>query len=218
MVAEHLRAVKPLGQVMEIPAQRIWHGLRLVVVVEAGEVAPAAIAAHLDQPRAELDPKEEPSEQHDEREERCHARGAEEDREEPGLAQERFPAERVEGLADVHDREIERPERRPPRHRERERKKVGRADDRARGKGEPGPRDREKDSIGVTDVEEARRATERDRTNEIGNGEQPVLAEEGTELVDRDQERDEIDRGERTLKDEAGQPVVRCAEPVHRRG
>ena len=89
---------------VEIPAERIRHRLRLVVVVETREVAPAAIAAHLDQPRAELHAEEQPAKQDDEGEGRSGARVAEEDREEAGLAQQRFPAERVERLTDVDDR------------------------------------------------------------------------------------------------------------------
>src|SRR5439155_2939934 len=53
VIAEHLKAVERFRQVMEIPRERVGHGLRLVVVVQAREVAPAAITAHLDEPRAE---------------------------------------------------------------------------------------------------------------------------------------------------------------------
>ena len=41
MVARHLHPMQRLGQVMEEPAQRPRHRLRLVVVVQAGEIAPA---------------------------------------------------------------------------------------------------------------------------------------------------------------------------------
>src|SRR5205823_13622408 len=106
VIAEHLKAVERFRQVMEIPRERVGHGLRLVVVVQAREVAPAAITAHLDEPRAELDAECKPAEQIHDGDRRCELRVAEEEREEPGLAQQALPAERVEGLTDVHDAEV----------------------------------------------------------------------------------------------------------------
>src|SRR2546430_301997 len=85
-----------MRQVMEIPRERVGHGLRLVVVVQARELAPAAIATHLDEPRAELDAERQPAEQVDDRDGRCDLGVPEEDREETGLAQQALPAERVE--------------------------------------------------------------------------------------------------------------------------
>ena len=45
MVARHLHTMERLGQVMEEPAQRPRHRLCLVVVVQAGQIAPARVAA-----------------------------------------------------------------------------------------------------------------------------------------------------------------------------
>jgi hypothetical protein len=83
--------------------------------VHAGEVAPAAIAAELDQAGAELDPERQPAEQQEGRPRRRDLAVPEEDREEAGLQEERLPAERVEGLADVRDRLVEDPEQEPGR-------------------------------------------------------------------------------------------------------
>jgi hypothetical protein len=57
-VAErHARALCEPRKGVEVRTQRARHRLRLVVVVEAGEVAPAAVVPELDQSRAELDAK-----------------------------------------------------------------------------------------------------------------------------------------------------------------
>src|SRR5437899_12169775 len=101
MVAEDLGPMERVRKVVEVPAQRVRHRLGLVVVVEAGEIAPAGVAAHLDEARAELEPEHEPAREVDERERGGGPGRAEEDREEPRLEEERFPAEAVEGPADI---------------------------------------------------------------------------------------------------------------------
>ena len=105
----HLDSVQRLGQAVEEPAQRSGHRLRLVVVVQAGQVAPARVAAHLDQPRAELDPEQQPAGHPERQHRRRDPVVAEEDQQEAGLQQQRLPAERVPGLPDVDDRQVERP-------------------------------------------------------------------------------------------------------------
>src|SRR5436309_265644 len=50
---------------MEPPAHRIRNRLRLVVIIEAGQVAPAGVTSDFDQPRPEHDPKRQPAEQPD---------------------------------------------------------------------------------------------------------------------------------------------------------
>ena len=88
MIAEHLDPMQTLWKVMEVPAERVRHRLRFMVVVEARQVAPALVAPHLDQPRAELDAEEKPAHQDDEAELRSRRDRAEEDREEPGLEEQ----------------------------------------------------------------------------------------------------------------------------------
>ena len=61
MIAQDLNPVQGPGQVVKEPAQRIRHRLRLVVVIEAAQIAPAWIAPDLDQAGAELDAEEEPA-------------------------------------------------------------------------------------------------------------------------------------------------------------
>jgi hypothetical protein len=61
MIARHFDPMQRPGQVMEEPTQWSRHRLRLVVVVQACQVAPAWVAAKLDQARAELDPEDQPA-------------------------------------------------------------------------------------------------------------------------------------------------------------
>src|SRR5207249_7350223 len=110
----------------------------------------------------------------DEAELRSRRDRAEEDREEPGLEEQRLPTEGVEGLADVHDREVEDPEEREYDHR-REREGVqrsieepGHRDERHR---DPGPGDEQELAVRIADeMKERRRGAERDRANELRRG------------------------------------------------
>ena len=54
-------AMKPRRRLKEEPAQQVGNGLGLVVVHEARQIAPARIAADLDQARAEHHAKQEPA-------------------------------------------------------------------------------------------------------------------------------------------------------------
>src|SRR2546430_6843270 len=90
---------------VEIPGERVRHRLSLVVVVEAGQVAPAAVAAHLDQPGAELDAEQEPTYQHDEAELRSGRGGGGGESGGGGLQKEGVPTEGGESLADADARE-----------------------------------------------------------------------------------------------------------------
>src|SRR5439155_14155349 len=120
-----LDPVERLGEVMKEPAQRIRHRLRLVVVIEACEVPPAAIAAQLDQTGAELDPENYPAKEQDQRPRGNCGTGAEEDGEKACLQEQRLPPERVEDLTDIDDRLVERPEREPDRNRDPRRRNGG---------------------------------------------------------------------------------------------
>ena len=68
MVKAHFEAMRPWRGVVQEPTGRIGHRLRLVVVIEAGVVVPARVAAHLDQARAEhqaeFEPAQEPHHKH----------------------------------------------------------------------------------------------------------------------------------------------------------
>src|SRR5438445_12080301 len=56
---------------MQISADRIWDGLRFVVIEHASEIAPAGVAAHLDQAGADHDAKSEPAEKPDDQDRRA---------------------------------------------------------------------------------------------------------------------------------------------------
>jgi hypothetical protein len=75
-------------QVMEIPAQRVRHGLGFVVVVHGGEIAPARVAAQLDQPGTELDTECQPAEGEDDQQGRRNLAIAQEDGQETRLQQQ----------------------------------------------------------------------------------------------------------------------------------
>ena len=116
VIAQHFQPVDRLRQMVEVPAQRVGHGLGLVVVVQARQIAPAGVVADLDQSGSELDAEQQPAQQPQHRRWRCCAGWAEEDRHEAGFEQQRLPAEGVERLADVDDRQIQRPQGQPGQH------------------------------------------------------------------------------------------------------
>src|SRR3989442_15049067 len=98
VVEEYARLVEPARHEVEPAAERVRDRLGLVVVVEAGEVAPARVAAQLDQPCAEHDAEDEPAQApHDGRwrrqalERAPVEEGAEEDGEEAGLEELDLP-------------------------------------------------------------------------------------------------------------------------------
>ena len=78
-----------------------------MVVVHAGEVAPALVAPQLDQAGPEFESERQPPRQEDDEERRPDLAIAQKDRQEPSLAQKRFPAEGIEVLADIDDRQVE---------------------------------------------------------------------------------------------------------------
>src|SRR3954463_6029719 len=92
---------------MEVPAERVGEGLRFVVIVETGEVAPAGIVAKFYESGTHLCAEEHPAKDDDGNDRRPGVRRAEEDGEESGFEEHGFPAEAEEVLADVDDGEIE---------------------------------------------------------------------------------------------------------------
>ena len=87
------------------------------MIVKAGEIAPARIAAQFDQPSANHDAKAEPAKKPDDKERRRSFRkwprikqGTEENRQESRLEQLSFPTVAVPNLTDVHDGHVHRPE------------------------------------------------------------------------------------------------------------
>src|SRR5579863_8705677 len=92
---------------MEVITERVRHWLGFIVVVQAGEIAPAGIAAKLDQSCAKHDAEEQPPEQPDGDCLGNETGPAQEDREKTGFEKNGFPAETVECLADVYERQID---------------------------------------------------------------------------------------------------------------
>ena len=124
-------------QVVEEPAEGARQRLGLVVVVEAGEVTPAAVAAQLDQPGPELDPEQQPAVQPQHQGGRGGPGRAQEHRQEAGFQQQGLPAEAVEGLADVDHRQVQRPQGEPGGGRHPGRPLLGQPEQ--GGAGQPGP-------------------------------------------------------------------------------
>src|SRR5438034_9828430 len=104
---------------MQIATDRTGNGLRLVVIVKAGKIAPARVAAQFDQACANHDPKSKPTEKPD-NQNRWPAlwkwppieQRAKKDRQEPSLKQLNLPAVSVPDLSDVNDRHVHRPKHR----------------------------------------------------------------------------------------------------------
>jgi hypothetical protein len=208
VVGQRLGPVQGPRQVVEEPAQGAGQRLGLVVVVEAGEVTPAAVAAQLDQPGPELDPEQQPAVQPQHQGGRGGPGRPEEDGQEPGLQQQRLPPEAVERLADVDHREVEAPEGQPDQHRHPGRPLLGQAGQGRRGQRHPRPGDHRQEPVRVVEVEEARRPAGRDGGQEPRRRQQAPLPQQRPELVGRDQEGDQVDGGQPPLEEEAAQPVV----------
>src|SRR6476660_6746086 len=117
MIPSRPELVKPMRRKVQIPAD--WTGDRLgfVVIIKAGKIAPARIAAQLDQPCSNHDAKTKPAKKPD-YEERWPAfrewptieQWTKENREKAGLEQLCFPSVAIPNLPDVNDGHIHRPE------------------------------------------------------------------------------------------------------------
>ncbi len=161
VVEENAAGVHPARHEMERPAERIGDRLGLVVVDETREVAPARVAAQLDESGAEHDAKDQPAEQPDHGERRWPPREgtsvderAEEDREKAGLDELDLPAVAVPVLSDVDEREIEHPQ---DRHQDR----VCEAEEQRQRERDAEPGARDQHGIGDVEPEDARLGEER---------------------------------------------------------
>src|SRR5205814_7723759 len=117
MVPGRAEFVEPMRREMQIPANRTRDGLGFIVIVKAGQIAPAWIAAQLDKASTNHDAKTKPANKPDHQDRRPTFRKrttieqrAEKDRQEPSLEQLRFPAVPVPNLPDVNDGHVHRPE------------------------------------------------------------------------------------------------------------
>src|SRR6266516_3791021 len=98
MVPCRLKFVKPMRRKMQIATDWARDWLRLVVIIKTGEIAPAWIAAQLNQTGANHDPKPQPAK--------------EPDGQESSLEELDLPAVAVPDLADMNDRHVHRPKHR----------------------------------------------------------------------------------------------------------
>src|SRR3954471_1455156 len=159
-------------------------------------MAPAAIGAHPDGAGGERESEEEPAEEPHERRRYRARRRTEEGGEKPRFEEERLPAECVEGLPHVDDREIERPEQEPDREGERRRQPVRNSGDYRQRKHDPGDGHRDQQAIRITEMEQARRLLEAHASEELCDREETVLPEERAELLEHHHEGDEVDEAE----------------------
>ncbi len=201
---------------VEEPAQRSRHRLRLVVEVQTCQFAPAGVPAHLDQSGPEFHAEEHPAQQPQHQHRRPGPRIAEEHGEEPHLQQQRLPAEGVPGLPHVHDGEVEQPQQGPHRHRGTQRHLVPGPGGQRGGQRRPGPRAAREEPVGIAQLEQARGAPEGHVPDVARHGQHAVRPDQGAELQGRPDEGDEIDTGQGPLEDQPGEPVSGRGEPVHR--
>src|SRR6266550_4495158 len=110
---------KPVGREMQIATDRAGDWLRFVMIVKARQIAPAGVAAQLDQTGSDHDAKPEPAKKPENKDRRTASREwapidqwAEKDRQKPGLEQLNLPAVTVPDLANVDNRHVHRPENR----------------------------------------------------------------------------------------------------------
>src|SRR5438477_6065930 len=117
MIPGRAEFVEPMRREMQISANRTWDRLRFIVIIKTGKIAPAGIAAQLDQAGTNHDAKTKPPEEPD-HEQRWPAfrkrptieQRTKKDREEPGFEQLRLPTIAVPNLPDVDDGHVHRPE------------------------------------------------------------------------------------------------------------
>src|SRR4029077_20866466 len=119
MVPSCLDLMKPMGREMQIAAKRVRDRLRFIVIVKAGEIAPARVATQFDEAGPDHDAKTEPAKKPDDKQRRTAFRKwpaieqrAKKYRQGPSLEQLNFPAVAVPNLADVDNRHVHHPQNR----------------------------------------------------------------------------------------------------------
>jgi hypothetical protein len=119
MIPRCLNLMEPMRREMQVAADRVRDRLRLVVVVETGQIAPARVAAQFDETSADHDAKAKPAKKPDHQNRRGSFRKwsrikqrTKKDGQESRLEQLVFPTVAVPNLANVDDRHVDRPENR----------------------------------------------------------------------------------------------------------
>src|SRR5947209_9432091 len=184
---------------MEVPAQRVRHGLRFVEIVEAGEIAPTGIAAQLDESSPEHDPEQQPAKEPNGNLLRDYSRAAEKHREEACFEQNRFPSEAVECLPDIHERKVEEIDGQPNTDREPGVAGGDPGDDEA-GKYDSYPSRNCKCQIAGRPEEQAWRLAKRHLFDKQRHGKQSPFPEQRFELIQGDNEGDQADEADAALE------------------
>src|SRR5262249_1188023 len=117
MIPSRSEFVEPMRREMQIAADWTRDRLRLVVIIKASEIAPAGIAAQLDQAGANHDAEAEPAKQPHHQNWRPAFRKwppieqrTKENGEKTGFEQLRLPTVAVPNLPDMNDRHVHGPE------------------------------------------------------------------------------------------------------------
>src|SRR4051812_36578085 len=192
---------------MRIPTEWVRDRLGFEVVIEAGQIAPALVAADLDEPGAKHQSEQRPPIDPIQDQRRFSRGGTGKDREESQFEQQRFPSEAVEGLADVDERQIQNPQKGPDDGAGKRASVLNETGQGHEREQDANPSGDAKDDVGRTKVEQARRDAERDGFCESLNRKQAAFAKQGNELIDYCDERDQIDEREASLEDESRMPI-----------
>ena len=204
---------------MKPAAQPVRDRLRLEVIIERGEIAPARVAADFDHAGAEHDPKNERAKKPDARssgggaarERPAIEQRTKKDREETGLEQLHFPAVAIPILPDVNERHVEQP-------------RAARAESRSRSRRARRRKERSRSRRSTTRAvsewfnqksEGSRRnppneppSAARTWSRKLPTRQKSVGADERENLIRGDQKRDRVDEPEQAQNDETGQPIA----------
>ena len=190
-------------------------GLGLVVVLEAGEVAPAGVAAQLDEPGADLDAEQEPANEQQDEPRRGGVGGAEEGDEDAGLEQQRLPPERIPDTADLDEGEVDHPQQQEGDHRQPPRAGLRDAEQQQDRHAHPDPRQRGHEPVIVAPPEHGGQACPDGAGEHLPRRRQPAVAEQRPPLRQDVHAREQVQRRDAALQQPARQPVPVGLEPVH---
>src|SRR5207244_4914898 len=125
-----------------------------------------------------------------------------------GLGDNCIPAKDVKRLADVDEREVNHPEKRPREHRHDQSERFRPAGDSEDRQRDAAPDRRRDKALRAIDPKQARRTVKRDVAQKAPDRLQPALAQQRDELISRDQKRDQINAPQPALEAEPGQPEI----------
>ena len=115
----------------------------------------------------------------------------------------------VKDLARVDIGKVDGPEEEPDEHRAGGPELLGKTGHGGYGEEDAGPGETGKGAVVGKEVEDAGGVPERNLPHEAGGGQQPVLAAQRAELVQRHEKRDQVDAAEPPLQQQPGKPEPR---------